>query len=157
MNIYVASSWRNLLRPAIVHALRRCGHEVYDFKNPAPGNMGFAWSAIDPNWEQWTPDEYRKALQHPLAVDGYGYDISALKACEACVLVLPSGRSASWELGYAMGQGKRGAVVQLGPVEPELMYREAELITSMDELFDAFALPGTDLAPAAFRGEALPA
>lgn len=37
-----------------------------------------------------------------------------------------------------MGQGKRGAVVQLEAVEPELMYREAEIIASMDELFDAF-------------------
>lgn len=154
MNIYVASSWRNLLQPAIVHALRRCGHEVYDFKNPGPGNKGFAWSDIDPNWQKWTPDEYREALKHPIARHGYGLDITALKACEACVLVLPSGRSASWEFGYAMGQGKRGAVVSLEAVEPELMYREAAIITSMDELFDAFAKPGTDLASAAFRTEA---
>ncbi len=146
MNIYVASSWRNLLQPAIVLALRRCGHEVYDFKNPAPGNKGFAWSDIDPNWQAWTPDEYRAALQHPIAKAGYGLDIGALKACDACVLVLPSGRSASWEFGYAMGQGKRGAVVQLDAVEPELMYREAEIITSMNELFDAFAPAGHELA-----------
>lgn len=45
MNIYVASSWRNLLQPGIVVALRRCGHDVYDFRNPAPGNKGFAWAA----------------------------------------------------------------------------------------------------------------
>ena len=38
MKIYVASSWRNLLQPGIVLALRRCGHEVYDFRNPAPGD-----------------------------------------------------------------------------------------------------------------------
>lgn len=145
MRIYVASSWRNLLQPAIVLALRRCGHEVYDFKNPAPGNKGFAWSDIDPNWQAWTPAEYRSALQHPIAKAGYDLDIGALKACDACVLVLPSGRSASWEFGYAMGQAKRGAVVQLDAVEPELMYREAMIITSMDGLFDAFALPGTDL------------
>lgn len=151
MNIYVASSWRNLLQPAIVLALRRCGHEVYDFKNPAPGNKGFAWSHIDPNWEKWTPEEYRQALQHPLSVEGYDHDIAALKACDACVLVLPSGRSASWEFGYAMGRGKRGAVVQLGPVEPELMYREAAIITSIDELFDAFAPPGHELAPTALE------
>src|ERR1017187_8307363 len=142
MNIYVASSWRNYLQPAIVLALRRCGHDVYDFRNPAPGNKGFAWSEIDPNWESWTPAENRAALQHPVAKAGYALDIGALKACDAAVLVLPCGRSASWEFGYAMGQGKRGAVVQLEAFEPELMYREAEFITSMDELFDAFAPPG---------------
>lgn len=142
MNIYVASSWRNLLQPGIVHALRRCGHSpVYDFKHPEPGNEGFSWKTIDPNWENWTPDEYRKALQHPLALKGYGLDIAALKACDAVVLVRPSGRSASWEFGYAMGQGKKGYVVQLDKVEPELMYREAVIITSMNELFDAFGEP----------------
>lgn len=146
MKIYVASSWRNLLQPGIVLALRRCGHDVYDFRNPAPGNKGFAWSDIDPKWQSWSPAEYRAALQHPIAQAGYAHDIGALKACDACVLVLPSGRSASWEFGYAMGQGKRGAVVQLGDVEPELMYREAEILTTMDELLDAFAPPGHELA-----------
>ena len=141
MRIYVASSWRNTLQPAIVHALRRSGHDVYDFRHPASGVKGFAWSEIDPAWEEWTPQQYRAALQHPIALAGYGHDITALRACEACVLVLPSGRSASWEFGYAMGQGKRGAVVQLGAVEPELMYREAEIITTMDELFEAFGEP----------------
>lgn len=141
MKIYVASSWKNLLQPGIVLALRRCGHEVYDFRNPAPGNNGFAWSQIDPNWKTWTPAEYRAALQHPIAKAGYAFDIGALKDCDACVLVLPSGRSASWEFGYAMAQGKRGVVVQLAEIEPELMYREAEIVTSMDELLTAFGGP----------------
>ncbi len=141
MKIYVASSWRNLLQPAIVHALRRSGHDVYDFKNPAPGNTGFRWTEIDPEWKAWDAKAYREALQHPVAAAGYALDIGALKACDACVLVLPSGRSASWEFGYAMGQGKRGAVVQFDPIEPELMYREAEIITNMNELFDAFGEP----------------
>jgi len=141
MKIYVASSWRNLIQPGIVHALRRCGHEVYDFRNPAPGQHGFNWREIDENWRAWTPPQYRAALQHPIARAGYELDIGALKACDACVLVLPSGRSASWEFGYAMGQGKRGYVVQLGDLEPELMYREATIITTMNELFDAFGEP----------------
>ena len=78
MKIYVASSWRNLLQPGIVHALRRCGHEVYDFKNPRPGDHGFAWSAIDPDWERWTVEQYRDALKHPVAQAGYASDIDAL-------------------------------------------------------------------------------
>lgn len=141
MNIYVASSWRNNYQPGVVHALRRCGHEVYDFKHPKPGNNGFGWSEIDPNWKSWTPDQYRAALEHPIAKAGYDLDIGALRACDACVLVLPSGRSASWEFGYAMGQGKRGYVVQLEECEPELMYREARILTTMDELFDEFGEP----------------
>jgi hypothetical protein len=40
-----------------------------------------------------------------------------------------------------MGQGKRGYVLSLEPQEPELMYREATILTSMGELFDAFGEP----------------
>lgn len=137
MHIYVASSWRNKLQPDIVAALRSLGHNVYDFRNP-PGRAGFGWREIDPNWEAWTPAEYRAALQHPIAKAGYESDIGALRSCEVCVLVLPSGRSASWEFGYAMGQGKRGVVAQFENVEPELMYREAELATTLDELISLF-------------------
>lgn len=141
MKIYLASSWRNPLQPAILQLLRSYGHEVYDFRNPAPGNTGFRWSdCAQPgkNWQDWTPDEYRAALQHPVAVEGYGHDIGALRACDACVLLLPSGRSASWEFGYAMGQGKPGFVLQLDKIEPELMYREAVILTSLSELANAF-------------------
>lgn len=134
MRIYVASSWRNVLQPSVVDALRAIGHDVYDFRAPAPGVSGFGWSEIDPSWKSWTPEEYRKALQHPIAERGYANDITALKSCDACVLVLPSGRSASWEFGYAMGQGKRGVVVMIDACEPELMYREAEIVTSLAEL-----------------------
>lgn len=144
MRIYVASSWRNLLQSDIVHALRRSGHDVYDFKNPAPGQHGFSWKeCAQPgrDWQDWTPQEYREALQHPRAVEGYAFDINALKSCDVCVLVLPSGRSASWEFGFAMGHGKRGAVVMFDKAEPELMYHEAKIITSMSELFDEFGEP----------------
>ena len=138
MKIYVASSWRNSLQPEIVQALRKYGHEVYDFRNPAPGSKGFAWSDIDSDWKNWDAKAYRAALKHPIAITGYSYDINALKTCDACVLVLPSGRSASWEFGYAMGQNKRGVVVQFDAVEPELMYSEAEIVTNMNELFNIF-------------------
>lgn len=141
MKIYVASSWRNHLQPAIVHVLRRCGHEVYDFKNPRPGDHGFSWSDIHPDWKLWTVAQYRDALKHPIAQAGYMSDISALRECDAVVYVLPCGRSASWEFGYAMGQGKRGYVVAFEPHEPELMFSEATIVGSMSELFEAFGEP----------------
>lgn len=136
MKIYVASSWRNVLQPGVVSILRNCGHEVYDFRNPAPGNNGFSWREIHPDWENWTPQQYAEALKHPVAIDGYRHDKAALDWCEACVLVLPSGRSASWEFGYAFGQGKKTAVVMLEKFEPELMYLESTILTSMNDLFD---------------------
>lgn len=136
MNIYVASSWRNVIQPGIVTMLRRCGHCVYDFRNPAPGNTGFNWREIDPDWLRWTPRQYRDALGHPIAKAGFDLDMAALRACDACVLVLPSGRSASFEFGWAVGAGKKGAVVMFEPCEPELMYRGQPILTTPDELFD---------------------
>lgn len=141
MRIYVASSWRNARQPEVVAMLRGRGHDVYDFKNPAPGNHGFSWREIDPEWQAWTPHAYRRALATPIAEAGYEADVRALRDCEACVLVLPSGRSASWEFGYAMGQGKPGVVFMPEACEPELMYREAAIVTSTSEFFDLFNAP----------------
>jgi hypothetical protein len=134
--IYVASSWRNLLQPAIVAMLRKVGHEVYDFRNPAPGQSGFNWREIDPNWQDWTPAQYREALKHPIAQAGFKLDMDALRACAACVLVLPSGRSASFEFGWAAGQRKKLGVVMFDKCEPELMYLGAPILTTPDELSD---------------------
>ena len=134
MKIYVASSWRNTYQQAVVKLLRHLGHDVYDFRNPAPGHTGFAWSLIDPNWQSWTPDAYRKSLKNPVAAAGYGLDIGAVRWCDVGVLVLPSGRSASWEFGHIMGQGKPGVVYMPEPCEPELMYSEALILVSEDEL-----------------------
>lgn len=79
-------------------------------------------------------------MQHEIAIKGYTSDIEALRACDACVFLLPSGRSASWEFGYAMGQGKAGYVLSLSPCEPELMYREAQILTGLAEFANAFRI-----------------
>ena len=122
MKIYVASSWRNNIQPDVVRALRNAGHDVYDFKNPAPMNHGFQWSEIDPKWQHWTAEQFREQLSHPTAESGFGYDMAALEGSEACVLVLPCGRSAHLEAGYSIGAGKP-TVILLENGEPELMYK----------------------------------
>lgn len=121
MRIYVASSWRNEHQADVVDALRAAGHQVYDFKEPTPGGSGFSWSAIDPNWQKWTPQEYIQALSHPVAQIGYGNDMSGLNNAELCLFLSPAGPSSMWELGYAKGRGKRTAVLMLGMREPDLM------------------------------------
>lgn len=127
MKIYVASSWRNDIQPKVVEALRNQGHEVYDFKNPEPGDNGFHWSEIDPDWQKWTPDAFRVALGHPIATKGFNKDMNALENCDACVLVMPCGRSAHLEAGYAIGAGKP-TVILLADGEPELMYKMTPFI-----------------------------
>lgn len=111
MNVYVASSWRNVWQPAVVRLLRSHGYEVYDFKNPRPSDHGFHWSEIDEDWKDWSPEQYRKALKHPVAEAGFKSDMDALRACGAAILVLPCGNSAHLELGWAAGNGKRTAIL----------------------------------------------
>lgn len=136
--IYVASSWRNGYQPGVVMALRRAGHDVYDFQHPQPGDDGFSWSQIDPAWEHWSLEQYRKALEHPLARSGFAHDCGALDQSEVCVLVLPCGRSAHLELGYAIGRGKRAFVLALESSEPELMYSWVERVCgSVEDLLAA--------------------
>lgn len=122
--IYLASSWRNPSQPDAVLQLRAAGHEVYDFRNPAPGDDGFSWSEIDRDWLAWKPEVFAELLtSHPVASAGFKLDKDALDWCDTCVLLLPCGRSAHLELGYAAGAGKRSFVVlHEERFEPELMY-----------------------------------
>ena len=134
MKIYVASSWRNEMQPEVVMALRLAGHEVYDFRNPREGDRGFGWSQIDPDWQQWTPKQYVRALKHPIARAGFDSDFEAMKWADVFVLVQPCGRSAHLELGWACGAGKKTAIL-LADGEPELMVKMCDLIAlSMEEV-----------------------
>jgi hypothetical protein len=147
MRIYVASSWRNDFHPDVVAALRADGHEVYDFKGPgdgwgkdgSTGPGGFSGAEIDPQWKDWvTPGNvgsYIEGLSHPRAVEGFNRDMDALKACDACVMVMPCGPSASMEMGWACGAGRKVAVYIPATREPDLMVKMADLVTdSLDEV-----------------------
>lgn len=125
--IYVASSWRNQEQQGVVAALRDAGHEVYDFKNPAPGNTGFAWRQCGMYGDERELDaaQTRALLDHPVAQDGFKLDHAAMEWADTFVMVLPCGRSAHLELGWACGAGKRTFILQTGRQEPELMYLEA--------------------------------
>jgi hypothetical protein len=111
MRVYVASSWRNPWQPAVVELLREWGHEAYDFREPSPGERGFSWREIDPRWQDWSPDHYRMALDHPVAQAGFKSDKDALSWCDACVAVQPYGTSTAMEVGWAAGARKRTAVL----------------------------------------------
>lgn len=133
--IYVASSWRNAFYPEVVERLRAAGHNVYDFRKPPSGDPGFKWSNVGEDWLEWTPQQYRDNLQHPLAVKQFHNDIEAMQSCDTCVLVLPCGRSAHTEAGWFAGKGARVIAYIPQREEPELMYRLFDgIATDIDEL-----------------------
>lgn len=145
--IYVASSWRNQVHAGLVELLRSHGHRVYDFKDPdGTGRNGFTWSDTglkhsNPlTGDHRVPDlssatDYVGCLDHPAAVAGFTNDFAAMCAADTFVLVLPCGRSAHLELGWAVGQGKRTIVWLDDPCTPELMYRMVDcIVTNADDL-----------------------
>lgn len=138
--IYVASSWRNAMQPAVVQGLRSVGGiEVYDFRHPNGADDGFHWSEVMKSYPRIGPgeperladrDEYLEALDHPTAVAGFKNDMDAMEWADTCVLVLPCGRSAHLEAGWFSADPERRLVILLdGPgVVPELMYRMADAV-----------------------------
>jgi hypothetical protein len=126
--IYVATSWRNEAQPPLVLMLRAMGHEVYDFRNPAPGKEGFAWNQVGYGATAFYEgaadlDGYIKCLEHPRAVEGFKLDKDAMEWADTFVLLLPCGRSAHIEAGWAAGAGKEVHVLlSADKFEPELMY-----------------------------------
>lgn len=138
MKIYVASSWRNAIQPFVVSTLRTAGLEVYDFREPLPRLSGFTWREVDLDWQKWSSNQYIKALQHPIADAGYNNDFNAMKWADACVLILPCGRSAHLEAGWFVGVGKALHILMLEQQEPELMYKMASSIcTNITQLLNA--------------------
>lgn len=137
MRIYVASSWRNKQFDHVVEILRGANHQVYDFKNV---EGAFHWTQLDPTYEHgktWGGHELISYLSRPLAQDGFKMDMGHLEECDVCVLVLPCGRSAHLEAGWAVGAGKKVIVFipMFAQVEPELMYNmTTKIITSYEEL-----------------------
>jgi len=131
-NIYLASSWRNEYQPSVLASLRNDGHEVYDFRNPAPGNTGFNWKQIDSQWEDWNVDAFRNALWSTVAEEGFRADMEALVRADVVVLLLPSGRSAHTEAAFARGQGKPVVLYSPEPCQPELMYKMFHSVTATE-------------------------
>ena len=83
------------------------------------------------------PETFIEGLEHTLARKGFDSDYQALDWADAVVMVMPCGRSAHLELGYAAGQ-KKITVIMVTEAEPELMYKMAtHLVTSTQQMLAA--------------------
>jgi hypothetical protein len=122
--VYVASSWRNEDQPTLCEIIRNAGHDVYDFRNPSEGEHGFAWREVSEHYQVWSAAQFARSITtNAVAQRGFLSDKTALDWCDTCVLLLPCGRSAHLEAGYAAGQGKDVFVLlDDRGFEPELMY-----------------------------------
>jgi nucleoside 2-deoxyribosyltransferase len=136
--IYVASSWRNPYQEVMVAACRSAGFEVYDFKD----SEGFNWKEVDPEWQKWDYEGWERGLLHERAEQGFKRDMDALERADRCILVLPSGRSAHLEAGYAIGKGKPTAIWVPEFDTPDLMVKMADYVS--DSLMDILEWLGVE-------------
>lgn len=157
---------------AVCAALKSVGIDHYDFRNPPGGTgfswkevrPGFgtvcdSCGQVRPDHDLLCADghdeglrvkgaelesisDYYNMIEHDRAIEGYQADIGALEHSDTVVLVLPCGKSAHLELGYAAGSGKNTAILLEDPVEPELMYRMVDYISP--NLFDLLGWLGVE-------------
>lgn len=157
MKVYVASSWRNEQRQqAMVRLLRAAGCEVYDFRKDDDGQAGFtAWELLgEGDHREWDTTRFRDILTtNEQARRFFKRDMDALTGADACVLVLPCGKSAHLEMGWAAGAGRRSVVLLEPGTQPELMYlmadavcvTAAEVLTALGLNVHAPNLPAADI------------
>lgn len=135
MKFYVASSWKNIHLDAVFSELKRLGQEAYDFRVEA-----FSWRDVYPHCssdETWSAGALTAALEHPTSQAGFERDMEALRAADVVLLVLPSGRSAHLEAGWAACAGKPVAVLAPNGCKPELMYSLTHgVFTRVEEAVD---------------------
>lgn len=110
MRIYMAGSWKNEGKiKEVAQLLREAGHQVDCFCDPDhPAVAGwdrFVFRREDlKGWDDKS-DQFWFQEQR-LVKEAHDEDVSWIDWAEAVVLVLPSGRSAHLEAGYAVGAQK---------------------------------------------------
>ena len=122
MNVYVTGSLRNENIPRISERLRQAGHIVFDDWFAAGPIADDSWK----KYEQERGHSYLQALEGHAARHVFEFDRTHLTLADTVVLVLPAGKSAHLELGWAIGKGKRGYVLLDSPDRWDVMYQFAD-------------------------------
>lgn len=103
--IYIASSWKlfPILRP-LAQKIRTIGYDVYLFcdEHEEAARLSLNIRAR-PEAEEWTTID---CLTNEDATKIFSLNMIKLNACDIVLLVMPSGKSAHLEAGYAKGKGK---------------------------------------------------
>ena len=119
MKLYLTGSLRNPRIPQIGNRLRKAGHDVFDDYYAAGRMADTAWR----RYEQGRGHNLAQALKGYAAQHVLAFDVRHLSQAQAVILVLPCGRSGHLELGWALGQGKRGYVLlDADPGRYDVMY-----------------------------------
>ncbi len=136
--IYLIGSLRNAKVLEVARQLREAGHDVFDDWYAAGTNADDHWR----DYEKQRGRTFKQALEEGTAAKHvFDYDFSYLKRADTGVLVAPAGKSAHLELGWLIGQGKRGYILLEHDTERwDVMYQLAtKLCWTTDELLKELA------------------
>ena len=131
-SIYLIGSLRNPQVPIVAKALRLGGHEVFDDWYAAGPEADDYWQ----KYEEARGHTFQSALRGHSAQHVFQFDRQHLGRMEVGVLLLPAGKSGHLELGYMIGQGKKGYILLDKPPERfDVMYAFADgVCESVEEL-----------------------
>jgi hypothetical protein len=107
MKVFISGSLRNAAVPHLGNVLRSRGCEVFD-------DWFGCGPEADDKWKEYEEVRGRKyvdALYGHAARNVFALDFNLINAADVIILVLPAGRSGHLELGYALGQGKKGYIL----------------------------------------------
>jgi len=134
MKIYIASSWKNAeLVYALAYHLRKKGYEVDAFVDSSKGRYVFHWSEM-----LKSPDKSKSKLNAITFLEdkrsqrAFKEDKKWLDWCDACILLLPAGKSSHLEAGYIKGQNKKLIIYHptgFPSGEFDVMYGFANILT----------------------------
>jgi nucleoside 2-deoxyribosyltransferase len=138
--VYIASSWRNADGVKLLADFLRDYHmEVFAFVEQdkrADGLDKFIFNAKD--WDGKVPldkMDWIDFMDNPKTERAYRADKAGLDWADTVILLLPCGRSAHLEAGYAVGKGKELYVWGDLPIgQFETMYGFADGLFRFDEL-----------------------
>ncbi len=131
MKIYMASSWKTKpLVEVTADLLRNWGHEVDCFSDDSTGR--FVFSALEEGMDGLNAIDF---LSHKISQKAFREDKKWLDWAEVVVMVLPCGKSAHLEAGYAVGCGKPLFIMGEFPAgEYDVMYGFAEALIKFDNI-----------------------
>ena len=133
-NIYIGGALANPDIVRLTKVLLDAGHVAFSEWYTPGKEADVLWR----DYELALGFDYRAALARPAAKNTFNFDRSHIDLCDVFIMVLPCGKSAHLELGYAIGKGKTGIIYM--PEQPDrwdVMYGFANGIVYNDaELFE---------------------
>jgi hypothetical protein len=123
--IYIIGGLKNKNVPVVANKLRKVNHEweVFDsWYSPGPDADDY-WRA----YEKAKGSTYKEALASWAAMHIFEFDKFHLERATDVVLVMPCGKSAHLELGWAIGKGKKSYILfDKEPVRWDVMVQFAD-------------------------------